>query len=59
MDILTTEGFIKTYFDLLPYCCSLLEAFDIVNNTVYAITGEYPYKSIDAFRDFLYSDSDW
>lgn len=55
MDILTTQGFINTYFQLLPNCTTQLEAFDTVNNTVYAITKNYPYQSLEDFRANIFS----
>jgi len=55
MDILTFEGFVKTYFELLPNCHTQLEAFDTVSNTVYSITKTYPFYSLQDFKIHLYT----
>lgn len=52
MDILTKQGFLKTYFDLLPVCKTQIKAFNVANTTVYAITGAYAYKSLKAFKNY-------
>ncbi|GAA4940529.1 hypothetical protein GCM10023314_11710 [Algibacter agarivorans] len=54
-DFTTNSGFYDTFFELLPFYRTNIEAFNYLNNEVGWIIGKKLYKDYKEFRGKMYS----